>query len=184
MSSTFPRARTGRGYDPAEVEEFLEEARRAYTSGADSSALTADSIRATAFTMRRRGYDPTAVDAALERLEDAFATRERQAAIDARGEQEWYQEARALAQTVLERISRPRGQRFGRVSWFASGYSVREVDGLADRIHRHFQSGAPLTPEELRHAAFHPQRGGYREAQVDAVLDAVVRVMLAVRQPA
>jgi DivIVA domain-containing protein len=33
----------------------------------------------------------------------------------------------------------------------------------------------------VRTVAFQAQRGGYREAQVDLVLDAVTRVMLAVR---
>jgi len=37
-----------------------------------------------------------------------------------------------------------------------------------------------VTPEQVRAVAFRMQRGGYREAQVDAVLDAVVEVMLAV----
>jgi DivIVA domain-containing protein len=33
----------------------------------------------------------------------------------------------------------------------------------------------------VRDAAFRMQRGGYREEQVDALLDATVEVMLAVR---
>ena len=182
MSSTFPRVRKGRGYDTAEVEEFLEDARRAYAAPAGQSALSAEQIRTTAFGMKRGGYDPAAVDAALERLEDAFATREREVAIDRSGDQVWYQEARGAAQTVLDRISRPRGHRFHRVNWFASGYSVREVDRFTDRIRRFFQAGVALTPEDIRQVAFQPQRGGYSEAQVDALLDATVRIVLAVRQ--
>jgi DivIVA domain-containing protein len=182
VSSTFPRVRKGRGYDTAEVEEFLENARRAYQAPNGQGGLSSERIRGTAFALKRGGYDPGTVDAALERLEDAFATRERQAEIDRVGDQAWYQQARGVAQTVLDRISRPRGQRFRRHSWFTTGYSVREVDGLADRIRRFFQTGIPLTADDLRQTAFHPQRGGYDEAQVDAVLDATVRVMLAVKQ--
>ncbi len=182
MSSTFPRVSKGRGYDTAEVEDFLEDARRAYGAPIEQAGLSAARIRTTAFSMKRGGYDPAAVDAALERLEDAFATRERQSAIDRTGDQAWYQQARALAQTVLDRISRPRGSRFRRMSWFGTGYSVREVDGFTDRIRRFFQTGAPMTADDIRQVAFHPQRGGYTEAQVDAVLDATVQVMLAVRQ--
>lgn len=181
-STTFPRVRKGRGYDPAEVEDFLEDARRAYAAADGQAVLTADAVRTTAFSMRRGGYDPSAVDAALERLEDAFATRERQSAIERSGDQAWYQEARGVAQSVLDRITRPRGRRFRRLSWFATGYSVREVDSLTERIRRFFQNGTALTADEVRRAAFHPQRGGYAEAQVDALLDATVRVMLAVRQ--
>jgi DivIVA domain-containing protein len=183
VSSTFPRVSKGRGYDTAEVEEFLEDARRAYSAPADQAGLSAERIRMTAFSMKRGGYEPAAVDAALERLEDAFATRERQLAIDRAGDQAWYQGARGLAQTLLERISRPRAHRFRRVSWFATGYSVREVDGFTDRIRRFFQTGVPMTADDIRRVAFHPQRGGYAEAQVDALLDATVHVMLAVRQP-
>jgi DivIVA domain-containing protein len=59
---------------------------------------------------------------------------------------------------------------------------VREVDRFTDRIRKFFQAGVPLTVEDIRQVAFQPQRGGYSEAQVDALLDATVSVMLAVRQ--
>src|SRR5690554_5492358 len=86
VSSTFPKTRK-RGYDIDEVEDFLEEARRAYSSPVPgSSVVSADSIRTTAFSLRRGGYSTTHVDAALERLEDAFATREREQAIQSAGE--------------------------------------------------------------------------------------------------
>lgn len=182
MSSTFPRVSKGRGYDTAEVEDFLEDARRAYSAPAGQAGLSADAIRTTAFTMRRGGYQPAVVDAALERLEDAFATRERQAALDRAGDQAWYQQARASAQTILDRISRPRGHRFRRLNWLTTGYSVREVDSTMDRIRRYFQTGSALGVDDLRQVAFHGQRGGYAEAQVDALLDATIQVILAVRR--
>ena len=79
---TFPRSRKSTwGYDVNEVEDFLEDARRAYAADrSQPTVLTADSIRHIAFTMRKGGYSTTAVDAALERLEDAFAAREREKA--------------------------------------------------------------------------------------------------------
>ena len=40
--------------------------------------------------------------------------------------------------------------------------------------------GAEVQLEQVRAVAFRMQRGGYREVQVDAVLDAVIEVMLAV----
>lgn len=183
MSSTFPHARKSRlGYDVDEVEEFLEDARRAYTSEVPgSTVVTADTIRDTGFTMRKGGYAPDHVDAALERLEDAFAARERDRAFAQTGDQAWYARARSGAQAILDRIVRPRGKRFRRVSILTLGYSVREVDALADRIAQYFQSGKALSIDEVRTSAFHSQRGGYHEAQVDLLLDAVTRVMLAVR---
>jgi len=183
VSSTFPHTRRSRlGYDVDEVEDFLEDARRAYTAeGAGATLVSADSIRDTGFTMRKGGYSPEAVDAALERLEDAFAVRERERAIAQAGDQNWYARARSSAQAILDRIVRPRGKRFRRVSIFTLGYSVREVDALTDRVAQYFQKGKALSIDEVRTSAFHGQRGGYQEAQVDVLLDAVTRVMLAVR---
>ena len=180
---TFPRARKGRlGYDIDEVEEFLEEARRAYTAeNPDLSVVTADSIRTTAFSMRKDGYSTTHVDAALERLEDAFAAREREREIARQGDEAWYADARATAQEILDRVVRPKGKRFQRVSMLTLGYSVADVDAFADRIAGYFQNGDALTTDDVRTVAFRPQRGGYREAQVDYLLDTVTRVMLAVR---
>ena len=183
MSSTFPHTRKSRlGYDVDEVEDFLEDARRAYTTEVGGATLvTADSIRDTGFTMRKGGYSPVHVDAALERLEDAFAVRERERAFAQTGDQAWYTRARGGAQAILDRIVRPRGKRFRRVSIFTLGYSVREVDAITDRVAQYFQSGKALSLDEVRTSAFRGQRGGYQEAQVDVLLDAVTRVMLAVR---
>jgi DivIVA domain-containing protein len=61
------------------------------------------------------------------------------------------------------------------------GYRVDEVDLVSDKIARFLESGESVTVEQVRSVAFRMQRGGYREVQVDAVLDAVVEVMLAVR---
>jgi DivIVA domain-containing protein len=170
------------GYDIDEVEEFLEDARRAYSAtDAAGEALTSTEIRQTGFTMRRGGYSTVHVDAALERLEDAFAQRERERAVARVGEQEWYGEARATAQALLDRMVRPRAQRFTRVGIFTTGYSVREVDAFADRITQYFQNGSALSIEQIRTVSFNAQRGGYREAQVDYVLETVIKVMLAVR---
>ena len=51
---------------------------------------------------------------------------------------------------------------------------------MADKVARYLETGDAVTVEQVRSVAFRMQRGGYREAQVDAVLDAVVDVMLAV----
>ena len=73
VSTTFPRVRSSkRGYAVNEVEDFLEEARRAYSADrAAPTVVTAESIRRTAFDMEKGGYSVIHVDAALERLEDA-----------------------------------------------------------------------------------------------------------------
>ena len=183
VSTTFPRTRNSRrGYSISQVEDFLEDARRAYT--ADPSVpvtVTSTTIRQMAFTMEKGGYSAGHVDSALERLEDAFANRERERAIQQRGDQAWYTEARTIAQEILNRLARPAGHKFDRVSVLSKGYHRKDVDAFAERLTGYFQQGKPLAVEEVRSVAFRPQSGGYREAQVDLLLDAVVNVMLAVR---
>ena len=59
--------------------------------------------------------------------------------------------------------------------------SYRPADRFADRLTRYFRDGWPIAIDDVRGVVFTAQRGGYRESQVDLVLDAVVDVMLAVR---
>ncbi|QYH35773.1 DivIVA domain-containing protein [Salinibacterium sp. M195] len=183
MSTTFPRTRKSKlGYNVDQVEDFLEEARNAYTSErTDSAVVTSQSIRKLAFAMHKGGYSPTHVDSALERLEDAFASRERDRAIAEFGESAWYANARAEAQEILNRLARHGGKKFSRVSSFTTGYAVKDVDAFAEELANYFQHGAPLTIDRVRTVAFRSTKGGYREPQVDHLLDSVIDVMLAVR---
>ncbi|MFP7759919.1 DivIVA domain-containing protein [Marisediminicola sp. LYQ85] len=183
MSTTFPRTRRSvLGYDVEQVEDFLEDARRAYgAEPGELTVVTAASIRNTAFAMQKGGYSPASVDAALERLEDAFAVREREAAVQALGDEEWFSRARERAQEILDRLARPEGAKFDRAGRLTAGYDVRDVDAFAERLTRYFQDGASVTVDDVRTVAFRSVRHGYREAQVDMVLDAVVDVMLSVR---
>jgi DivIVA domain-containing protein len=120
------------------------------------------------------------VDAAMGRIEDAFAARERERALSVSGAHAWVGASRRLAQEVLDRLSRPQRERFRRVGVLRYGYRMDEVDLVADRITGYLATGESLTVEQVRTVAFRMQRGGYDEAQVDAVLDAVTEVMLAV----
>jgi DivIVA domain-containing protein len=61
------------------------------------------------------------------------------------------------------------------------GYRTDEVDLVADRLVEYFETGRPITVDQVRAVAFRMQRRGYQEEQVDALLDAVIDVMLAVR---
>ncbi len=182
VATTFPTAaRSALGYDVDEVERFLEDARRAYSADDSAPGIEAAKIRATAFSMRKGGYSTSHVDAALERLEDAFAAREREREITEVGQKAWYAEARTKASDVVARLERPDGQRFHRVSFLGTGYHPKDVDAFAERLAGYFREGKALSLTEVRSVVFRPKHGGYREAQVDAVLDAVVEVMLAVR---
>ncbi|MGV8884228.1 MAG: DivIVA domain-containing protein [Microbacteriaceae bacterium] len=183
MSSTFPRTRNSRrGYNVDEVEDFLEDARRAYGEESGMAVVTAESIRSTAFTMQKGGYSPSHVDAALERLEDAFAARERDRAFSVSGgDTAWYGQARGTAQVILDRLARPTSQRFSRVGPLTRAYNVKEVDAFADRLVDYFQHGKQMSVDEVRTVAFAATRRGYKESQVDLLLDSVTTVMLAVR---
>jgi DivIVA domain-containing protein len=183
VSSTFPRARRGApGYNVDQVEDFLEDARRAYASDPNAPAgLTAAGIRTQAFQLQRGGYSAVHVDAALERLEDAFASREREHALARQGDQAWYANARTTAQTILDRLARPAGARFRRTGALVQGYAPKEVDAFTKRLVDYFQQGKPMSVEQVRTVTFATKRGGYQETQVDLLLDAVVDVMLAVR---
>jgi len=179
--STFPRTPKKQGYDVEQVDAFLQTARRAYDADEASAPMTAADIRRTAFSMQKGGYSTTHVDAALERLEDAFAQRERDQARQTAGDEAWFADARTTAQVVLNRLDRPVGHRFDRVSVLTLGYNRQDVDRFANRLVKYFQDGRPMSVEEVRTATFREQRGGYREVQVDLLLDSVTDVMLAVR---
>ncbi|MCU1583857.1 MAG: DivIVA protein [Microbacteriaceae bacterium] len=183
VSTTFPRTRKSQhGYRIDQVEDFLEDARRAYSVGPNEPAVvSAANIRQMAFALERGGYSPTHVDAALERLEDAFASRERERAIQERGDEAWYTEARSTAREIMDRLLRPAGQRFNRTGLLSEGYNTRDVDAFAEQLITHFRDGRSLSIEDVRNSAFRTKRGGYQEAQVDLLLDTVVHVMLAVR---
>lgn len=179
LPPVFPEAQgRTRGYEKRAVDEFLARARDAFESADDS--LTSADVRQAAFPLAKRGYSVTSVDAALGRIEDAFAARERGAAVSSAGAHEWVGQTRASAQELLDRLSRPQGHRFDRVGRLHYGYRVDEVDLVSDKISRYLADGETVTVEQVRSVAFRMQRGGYRELQVDAALDGVVEVILAV----
>lgn len=168
-----------RGYHRAAVDTFLASARRAFETGGDD--LGADDVRAASFPLVKGGYVVADVDAALGRVEDAFAARERERVVREQGAGAWVERARSDAQLILDHLARPRRHRFARTGVLTFGYRIDEVDHVSTRIVRYLRDGDALTAEQLRSAAFRMQRGGYREEQVDALLDATIDVILAVR---
>lgn len=175
-----PRARgRERGYDPDAVDAFLVRARAAFESG--DEPLDSAAVRATGFPLVRNGYRIDAVDRALTRIEDAFAAREREHALSNLGARAWVRRSRERAQEILDRLTRAPRSRFRRAGFARYGYRIDEVDIVADKIAGYLEHGSGVTVEQVRSVAFRMQRRGYDEAQVDAVLDAVVDVMLAVR---
>lgn len=168
-----------RGYHPAAVDAFLAAARETFELGLDD--LTAADVRLASFPLVREGYIISEVDAALGRIEDAFAAREREEIVRAEGAEAWVTKARADAQEILDHLARGRRRKFARTGLLSYGYRVDEVDHVTARIVRYLRDGDELSVEQLRSAAFRMQRRGYREEQVDALLDATIDVILAVR---
>ncbi|HKT57883.1 MAG TPA: DivIVA domain-containing protein [Microbacterium sp.] len=169
-----------KGYQKKAVDAFLARARASFEGAEGATAMTAADVRTAAFPLVKHGYVIASVDAALGRVEDAFAARARGTAISGAGRSLWVAQSRAHAQEILDRISRPRSERFRRVAWPRYGYRVDEVDIVVDKLAAYLAEGRPVTVDQVRSVAFRMQRRGYREAQVDAVLDAIVDVMLAV----
>lgn len=167
------------GYHRGAVDSFLAAARKAFEDG--NGDLDAQGVRVASFPMVKGGYAVAEVDAALARVEDAFAARAREQVVRDRGAGAWVDQAREDAQTILDHLARPERHRFARVGILSFGYRVDEVDHVSSRIVRYLRDGERLSAEQLRSAAFRMQRGGYREEQVDALLDATIDVILAVR---
>lgn len=168
-----------RGYHRGAVDAFLAAARDSFE--ADQDALTAAEIREASFPLVKNGYVIAEVDAALGRVEDAFAARRRERVVREAGPEAWVGQARDEAQVILDHLARKKKHKFARVGVLTFGYRVDEVDHVARRIVRYLRDGDALSAEQLRSAAFRMQRRGYREEQVDALLDATIDVLLAVR---
>jgi DivIVA domain-containing protein len=179
----FPQAERGqKGYERRAVEVFLARARDAFEAPAADGepAITSATVRDASFPLVKHGYSIVAVDAALSRIEDAFASRERESGIAHAGVEGWVGQARLTAQEILDRLVRPDGHRFTRARGLRYGYRVDEVDLVSRKLVGYFERGETVTVEQVRQAAFRMERRGYREEQVDALLDGVVEVMLAV----
>lgn len=179
MFRTVSRLRSG--YATEEVEEFFDLAQRAY-EGRVAEPLTGRDVRAKAFEIVRGGYSTGAVDAALDRLEAAFIARSRQEFVAARGQQAWMDQLADGARTLYGRLVRPDGEKFAPAHRGRPGYEPADVDALCRRLVAYFDSGEPLTAEDVRSATFRRRSGakGYAEGPVDSFCDRAVEVLLGV----
>jgi DivIVA domain-containing protein len=181
VDTPFPLAEKGvPGYDKDQVSAFLARAKEVFEGSGTS--LSSSDIRATVFPLvSSDGFNTRAVDEALWRLEEAFADKERLEATKEQGEEEYYRGIRERAQEILDRVARPSGEKFRGVTLIRPGYHRGDVDELCDRVALYFQQQQSLSVAAVRTASFRTALGGYDEAQVDALLDHTISVMLAVR---
>ncbi|MDI6022910.1 DivIVA domain-containing protein [Leucobacter sp. UT-8R-CII-1-4] len=181
--SAFPLAEGSQlGYQFDQVDAFLERARQTYDQDQPTkNPVTSAEIRRAAFPLKRRGYSARFVDAAMDRLEEVFYERERRTRMAEIGDEAWWAEVGQLLRDVRGRLDRPRGKRFSRRGFFASGYRRSQVDAFLDRVSALFAGEAQLSTAEVRSVVFHSEWRGYNEDQVDALLDAVIELLLATR---
>ncbi len=182
MSKAFPRVGFFKhGYDPAGVDEFFEDARRAYEGGVPAEQFSSEQVRRATFALKRRGYEIAAVDAAMNRLEAAFVQRDRSDHVAVNGEAAWFEKVADRATTLYPRLRRPRGERFSHPS-SGRGYDAAAVDDLLDALAAYFDDRGDITADEIRQATFAPARGkkAYAEGPVDAYLGRAVEILLAV----
>lgn len=86
------------------------------------------------------------------------------------------------ARTLYGRLTRPDGEKFVPAHRGRPGYEPADVDALCHRLVAYFDSGAPLTANDVRAATFRRRTGvkGYAEGPVDAFCDRAVEVLLGV----
>ncbi len=206
MTELFPRvSATARGYAIEQVDAFFDRARHDYegsvsgegpagaadpatlhaeegsASGSAASPLDAAAVRVAAFDLVRHGYSPAAVDSALDRLEAAFVAADRADFIAEHGQSAWMTGVVERATTLYERLTRPPGERFAPPQ-HGRGYDAAQVDALLDRLVAYFDEGTPIQAAQVRSTTFDsaPRSRSYAEGPVDAYLDRVVDVLLAV----
>lgn len=175
-------ARVGRfawGYDPKDVDAFLQEAKGIYSS-TDPSQYDETLVRNASFNRKRHGYNPVEVDAALDRLEAAFIQAKRAAIVEREGENTWLNDTYALAKSLYPRLLRPEGERFAQAK--EVGYSKIEVDALIDRLAAYFDGKEQLSSTDVRLASFTmvKKKKAYDTAVVDVYLDRAISVLVAV----
>jgi DivIVA domain-containing protein len=172
------------GYNAKQVDEFLQRARVAFENPrAAPHAIKSADVRAVSFDPVKGGYAAAGVDAALDRLEDAFARRERDDLIAARGEDAWLREIGKLSGLLRGRLHRPDGERFRRpAKGRGRSYNTLDVDNLCQDLIGYLEEDRPLSVDNVRRAVFRPAVGkdGYEETQLDAFLDRVVELMAAI----
>lgn len=167
------------GYNPAQVDRFLAEAKDAY-SNPGSAEFDEATVRNVAFDRTRRGYSPDEVDGALDRMEAAFITAKRERVVAASGEEAWLNEAYSDAKSLYPRLLRPQGERFKDADQW--GYRKADVDEVIDRLAGYFDGEAELSSQDLRDCIFSQAKKakGYDPATVDVYIDRAISVLVAV----
>lgn len=172
-----------KGYNCSQVDDFFDNARKAYENDSANYEVTALKVREAVFDEMHRGYNPEEVDAALDRLESAFLQRERADHVSVNGQQAWLDLVAERATTLYPRLRRPAGEKFAHPEGREKGYNAEEVDQFMQRLADFFDDKTELLVDDVRNVAFSAARKNkaYKEGPVDAYMSRVVEVLLAVQ---
>lgn len=179
------------GYDPEQVDAFLERAHDLYESG--DARLTQRDIQNVSFDLAKGGYEIAQVDAALTRLERAVADRHTAWQLAHDGKDAWRNETEALYHSISERLDRPAGERFADGQAKRPSYDRKQVDRLADQVAdkaaaelgldgvslAEVSDLADVTSELVATSTFTQRKGrkGYDERQVDFFFNICVELL-------
>lgn len=187
-------ARAGKrkwGYDPAQVDAFLERVHALYDS--EGMNLTQHDIQNVSFDLRKNGYVIAQVDAALGRLERAVVDKQTTWEIAQHGRVTWKAKTEKLYHEVQNHAERNERERFKSGAPKQPSYDKKQVDRLVDQIvdkaaaalgvdgvtEDDVRSLADLNANTVNNVIFTQRKGkkGYDERQVDYFLNACVQLL-------
>lgn len=187
-------ARAGKrkwGYDPAQVDAFLERAHALYDS--EGMNLTQHDIQNVSFDLRKNGYVIAQVDAALGRLERAVVDKQTTWEIAQHGRVTWKAKTEKLYHEVQNHAERNERERFKSGAPKQPSYDKKQVDRLVDQIvdkaaaalgvdgvtEDDVRSLDDLNADTVNNVIFTQRKGkrGYDERQVDYFLNACVQLL-------
>ena len=187
-------ARAGKrkwGYNPEQVDEFLERTHALYDS--EDAQLTQQDIQNVSFDLSKGGYVISQVDAALGRLERAVVDQQTTREIARHGRVVWKAQTEDLYRSLAAHADRAARQRFRPGDAKAPSYDRKQVDRLVDQVID--KAAAELgvdgvTADDVKdlvdvnstsvaNVIFTQRKGkrGYDERQVDNYLNACVRLL-------
>ena len=187
-------ARAGKrkwGYNPEQVDEFLERTHALYDS--EDAQLTQQDIQNVSFDLSKGGYVISQVDAALGRLERAVVDQQTTREIARHGRVVWKAQTEDLYRSLAAHADRAARQRFRPGDAKAPSYDRKQVDRLVDQVidkaaaelgvdgvtAGDVKDLVDVNSTSVANVIFTQRKGkrGYDERQVDNYLNACVRLL-------
>ena len=144
-------ARAGKrkwGYNPEQVDEFLERTHALYDS--EDAQLTQQDIQNVSFDLSKGGYVISQVDAALGRLERAVVDQQTTREIARHGRVVWKAQTEDLYRSLAAHADRAARQRFRPGDAKAPSYDRKQVDRLVDQVIESMEGEIPQAMYDAR----------------------------------